>query len=643
MFVRWLLAWVLLGVWGLGVRAEPAPVLVHPGMGEVALVGHLAQLDDPSGQRDRASVAQDLAHWRPLAGSPSPGYTRAAVWLRLSLSLDAPAPSDWVLDLHNVQLGDVQLHYQDAQGHWVVQRTGRSLAYERWPLQGRTPAFRLPLQPGVQTVYLRLSGYYSLTTDLHLWSSATYPSHAQREALAFGGYFGLFGVALLLQLFFWALTREKLSPWYLQYTLVLLGSSLLNAGYPQNILGLSPSQAALAMNLFLGIAPVAMAHVTDAWLQLRVHLPRLRRLGLIGIYSLAIGTIGGALLGHYTTAAQLNQTAALGLVVCSVGIGLWCWRHQVAGSMPYVLVFGLVDVGVFVRLLRNLGGLPATFITDYALFIATGLHLVAMCFYLIYRYHRFQVSLQAERWARQEQQDFLRMVSHEFRTPLAIIDTTAQQLAVQPEALPERTRQRGLHIRDATQRLSRLLDDCLSLDRIDSPGTAFHPQTSEVYELLEEVTADWPLERIQLQLDTMPSTWVWDPALMRIALRNLLANADRHAPADRPIRLRVALQNHGGLRVDVEDDGPGIPADEQGQLFQRYFRGRGARHEPGAGLGLYIVARILKLHGGRVELHSHADAGCRFSLILPAPRRIPRPTCWAAWRSRRRLQATPDG
>lgn len=642
MFVRWLLALVLLGMWGVGVRAEPAPVLVRPGMDEVALAGHLAQLDDPSGQRSLDSVAQDLASWRSLPDAPNPGYTRAAIWLRLSLSLDASAVSDWVLDLHNVQLAEAQLHYQDAQGHWVVQRTGRSIAYERWPLQGRTPAFRLPLQPGVQTVYLRLSGYYSLSTDLHLWSPPAYLSHTMHEALAFGSYFGLFGVALLLQLFFWAMTQEQRSLWYLLYTLVLLGSSLLNAGYPQNILNLSPTQAALVLSLFLGVAPVAMAHVTDAWLQLRVHLPRLRRFGLLGIYGLAMGTAAGALLGQYTLAVQLNQAVGLGLVALSVGIGVWCWRHQVADAMPYVLVFGLVDAGVFVRLLRNLGGLPATFITDYALFIATGLHLLAMCFYLIYRYHRFQVSLQAERWARQEQQDFVRMVSHEFRTPLAIIDTTAQQLAAHPEATPERTQQRCQHIRNATQRLSRLLDDYLSLDRLDIPSPVFHPRPSDVYELLEEVTADWPLERIQLQLDSMPANWVWDPELMRIALRNLLANADRHAPTDRPIRLRVALQNDRGLQVDVEDDGPGIPADEQGQLFQRYFRGRGARHEPGAGLGLYIVARILKLHGGQVQLHSQPGAGCRFSLILPAPPRIPRPNSWAQWRARRRLQA-PGG
>jgi len=104
--------------------------------------------------------------------------------------------------------------------------------------------------------------------------------------------------------------------------------------------------------------------------------------------------------------------------------------------------------------------------------------------------------------------------------------------------------------------------------------------------------------------------------LLRIALRNLLANAVRHAPEGVPVQFHAQGRVDGGVDFAVADAGCGIPADELPRLFQKYFRGRGAQDKPGAGLGLYLVQRIARLHGGTVVVTSNA-AGSRFVLTVP--------------------------
>ncbi|MCJ9709801.1 ATP-binding protein, partial [Bordetella hinzii] len=108
-----------------------------------------------------------------------------------------------------------------------------------------------------------------------------------------------------------------------------------------------------------------------------------------------------------------------------------------------------------------------------------------------------------------------------------------------------------------------------------------------------------------------------DAGLLRIALRNLLANADRHCPAEAVIRVRLA-EGGGGLHIDIAHPGKPIAEADQGRLFQKYYRGQNAQARPGAGLGLYLVRSIAERLGGAVALVSAGgEAPICFRLSLP--------------------------
>lgn len=162
-----------------------------------------------------------------------------------------------------------------------------------------------------------------------------------------------------------------------------------------------------------------------------------------------------------------------------------------------------------------------------------------------------------------------------------------------------------------------LLDDYLSMDRLDSASQPIRPKPCDFYDILEESTSDWPLSRVRLSIKSLPSQFVCDPDLIRIALRNLLANADRHSPPEQPIDLEVWTTD-GVLHLTVRDQGEGIPPDELQRLFQKYFRGRASQGKPGAGLGLYLVHRIVTAHGGKIAVQSVQGHGTTFSLELPS-------------------------
>lgn len=167
-------------------------------------------------------------------------------------------------------------------------------------------------------------------------------------------------------------------------------------------------------------------------------------------------------------------------------------------------------------------------------------------------------------------------------------------------------------------RLNLLLDDYLSLDRMDSAQQAVRLRPCDFFEVIEEAASDWSLGRVRIHAQDLPPLFVCDQDLMRIVLRNLLANAVRHSPDDTAIDLDVRGQPDGSLRIRVEDRGKGIPADELPRMFQRYFRGRASQGKPGAGLGLHLVQRIVHGHSGTINVQSKAGQGSTFTITLPA-------------------------
>jgi signal transduction histidine kinase len=230
-------------------------------------------------------------------------------------------------------------------------------------------------------------------------------------------------------------------------------------------------------------------------------------------------------------------------------------------------------------------------------------------------------ALENEQRLTAQQRNFVSMTSHEFRTPLTIIDGHAQRLIKMCERLTSSdVAERGARIRSAVQRMTNIMDSLLGASRLLDGQAVYHPIQIDPHALLREACqAHREATRganITEDFADLPATMTGDRGLLFNAFSNLISNAIKYSPAGSPVEV-IARQESGCLVVQVRDRGIGIPARDRNRLFQRYFRGGNATGIAGTGVGLHLVAMIVTLHQGEVFAESLEGVGSTFFVRLP--------------------------
>lgn len=235
--------------------------------------------------------------------------------------------------------------------------------------------------------------------------------------------------------------------------------------------------------------------------------------------------------------------------------------------------------------------------------------------------HRRQLqrALFAERASLEQQRQFVATVSHEFRTPLAVIDGTAQQL-MRREWPAERRRERLDQIRTTIARLTDLMESVLHVARNDLPEPTLHLSHLSLSRLVAMALAEHrPLAPASRLVLVAPPQEVWidaDNAAIRHILDNILANALKYACGTGPVHVAVtALPTLA--TITVIDRGIGIPAGDRDRVFDRFGRASNVGTVPGTGLGLHIARELARAHGGDITVTSEPGLGAAFTLSLP--------------------------
>jgi len=231
-------------------------------------------------------------------------------------------------------------------------------------------------------------------------------------------------------------------------------------------------------------------------------------------------------------------------------------------------------------------------------------------------------ALQTEQELNDLKSRFMSMASHEFRTPLSAILSSAILIGKQNEPGKEFKRDRYVkQIKNNVRNLVVILDDFLSLSKLEEGEISCQPSEFNLRELLRSV-----LEEMETNLkvgqhfveDCEPNSYRLrqDPKLTRHVLANLLSNAIKYSPEGSVIEI-LLRQEGGKIALTVRDQGIGIPENEQGQIFNRFFRARNAENIQGTGLGLNIVKQYTELMGGCIEFSSKLGEGSTFVVKLP--------------------------
>jgi two-component system sensor histidine kinase CiaH len=234
-------------------------------------------------------------------------------------------------------------------------------------------------------------------------------------------------------------------------------------------------------------------------------------------------------------------------------------------------------------------------------------------------------SLTAQRIALRRQRDFAADASHELRTPLTVIRSSVDHLRRNAKQPVEKVGDALADIDAEVSHLTSMVEDLLLLARSDSGAVTLEHLPVELDDVASEAAAAMAAtaqaRNVRLVVDPEPAPAVGDPARLRQLVMILVDNAIRHSPTGGEVRIvvRAAAGAAGAppsMTLAVEDDGPGVRAEDAPHIFDRFWRAPGAP-DGGTGLGLAIARWIAEGHGGRITVTGRPEGGARFEVRIP--------------------------
>ncbi|HEX2607087.1 MAG TPA: PAS domain S-box protein [Flavisolibacter sp.] len=217
---------------------------------------------------------------------------------------------------------------------------------------------------------------------------------------------------------------------------------------------------------------------------------------------------------------------------------------------------------------------------------------------------------------------FVSMASHEFRTPLSAIlsSTSLVEHYLQPEQTEKRTKHLD-RIRSSVKNLTNILDEFLSLEKLEQGKVETHATTFDLKESIQDAIEDMEgmsKRRRQTILFQYEGEELisQDKKILKNVLLNLLSNAIKYSPDEKAIKINVQV-DPASVRISIRDEGIGIPKEAQQHLFEKFYRANNAVNIQGTGLGLNIVKRYMELLKGSIHFESEEGQGTVFHLLMP--------------------------
>ncbi|MBN9421905.1 MAG: hypothetical protein BGO63_15470 [Candidatus Accumulibacter sp. 66-26] len=667
-------------------RAADCPVPAPAGTGQTILSGDVVPaqslLRDTGGRLTLAEVASPAyaAAFVPLAGQLVAAPTSDVLWVRFCLppqADDAAGERPRWLRIGPPIIDRLTL-YRPGRGSYEASETGDHLPFagREWPYHQF--AFAIPPDTDVQRpFFLRIATASELNLRLDLWEEHAFRTLIGTDYALYGMYCGAMLLLITFSLVFWVWLRD---PLYLVYALNVIAGGilhLLNAGFAsQYLYPESPALNDRMLSLLTG--PLVAVHVL--FFSYLFAVRRNAPWAFPALILLAAVYFASSPLSFFVDWAHLRRLLRLlALPIGFLGVPLILflgWKDR--ERRLYVLAFVPWVVIAAAQSINRLGWIPGGPLLDYSQEAGSFIHLVLLPILLarralrsekekelaqelvlesLYRVERelearvdyrtteladanakleremrerlalqtqLEEALQTERQTLATQRQFVSMLSHEFRTPLAIIDTAAQRMGPaleqrQPDLLPKVGK-----IRRAVARQLNLLENCLAEDRLAASELALYLESVDLRDFLVRTYGGKALQGAQRLRLRLPETAEWvecDRHLIDVVLSNLVSNALKYSPEESPVTIRLLPDARPGqVLIRVEDEGRGVPPEEREHIFGKFLRGEGNQRISGAGLGLHLARELARRHGGDVVLEPDGTApGAAFTLILPRP------------------------
>lgn len=676
---RWmfLCIYLLIGATSLFTNTHASPTVdsVRPACKscEDNGVNNLMLLADPSGRKlieDVIKIEDKL--WVPSQSNVLKlNYSQMTSWVRINLRNDGPEAITRILEIDWPMLDYLDVYLVS---HGVIQQswnTGDQRPVESRPL--KTRSFAIPVEIAEKTsvtlmmrIALRNGVFDSI--PVRLWEPTKFLDHQNDLNLLLGLFFGA-GVGLLLFNALLAVAlQEKLFFYYVSYLSLFIlwqigyfgfGGLYLWPTHPawNNYMNLvAPGLVHLGATLF--VTHYLETNKNAPWLHWSIMTLTSFILVLAGfsaadVYGLNVPTENMFILYFASSCAVLVLYLLSGIIAL--------YRGQ-KNARYFLLGWSMLILGALIEEVSALpeGYIDRNILTENSLNIGVTLEFIFLALALGDRYRllrdekhaieqkalalatnyssqlerqvkertlemeemmvQVNNALEIERDSSHNQREFFHSISHELRTPIAIIDTIAQNLLLGTDADDQdRLKKRYENIAKSTLRLIRVFDELLDEDQIVTASRNLTIQPCDPRKLLQdaaEATAIFATDtQVRIENFFIPKTWDLDQALIKIVLRSLTDNAIKYTPSGGKVVLSGG-HRRGKIWFEVFNSGPGIDPDDLEHLFEKGYRGKNVGDKPGTGYGLALSKNAIEKHGGELKLSSIPGRGTRVRIWL---------------------------
>ena len=559
-----------------------------------------------------------------------------------------------VADDLQVYIGTVEDPESTSDFHLIS--TGSNRPYAGRPVQDPRLLVPVTLQPWPQTVYVRMQSRFATALSVTLLTEAKMLQSGLGRALLSGGFISVCFFVILINCSFWYWLRDFYYLLYALYALSMVFSELWQA----NLTFLLAPET--AHQLRLPVFGVSSFLYLTGGLWFAIDFLNIRKTSRLAFYLLLTMVAVGPVhlftayydLWHLSYLPLSIFTQILFLYPLGVIIYLAFWKSDLRAQI-YLLSFVPIMIAVALLIARGLDLIDNSQLIVDSTKIGSMVHLVVMTIGLGYRIRRaendrflaehralklaesstetanqlvkqrtreltstnarLEDALAAERQFARQQLQFIDMISHEYKTPLSVLRTNLNMLELSVQKglqLPEKLLER---MTVAVGRLKEIIEVGLHSERVEIRTFAMKMGPFTIDELISDavhVTGHmFPNRQVTYSADpqNLSLKLHGDIAMLKTALVNLLDNGLKYSPDDQPVTVGLdrSDDNPASILLSVSDRGNGIAEKDQPHIFDKYYRAHGNNSAQGAGLGLYLVKKIVEAHGGTVSLESSAS------------------------------------
>ncbi|OSQ47939.1 sensor histidine kinase [Thalassospira alkalitolerans] len=610
------------------------------------LIERLATQRPVNAPSDLVRMPQD--DFKPIIGAVGNGYTLDTVWYRMPIIVTEvsaePIDQKLYLEIAPTFLNTVDLTIVDASSLIPIwhNEVGDHIARDQAHIHGRKHIREWPrLATGKYWLVIGITTNSAQILTARIKSESVLIDENMQDTFLYGLYLGISLIGFLVYFTLGLLIRDRAILWYGFHILALFMLTAGISGYAHLLLSdfwilSSDALTGAGTALSIGTSVAMWSYI----IELDRHKPTLFRcLIAYAIITCLCGISATSDIYIYFTLGFFLPQIGVTLLILGYLLYLGGKNTDRRKYYLYVIALGVPAVASIIHLLMLLGLAPINTFTRNCYQVASLVHLFLLGIAMAYRTHeltrRRVAANRHSTWTNQladDQREFITMLSHEFRTPLAIIQRAAEMTSLHMQDAPDAVKNRISTIRVHASQLSELVNVFLTKDTLDSTNFVIAPKSTILAPFLSDFIKrrqrEFPNHDIGLT-DTGITIINIDRTLIERALSNLIENARKYAPKAY-VRIGFNHRSDGFVYIRVVDNGPGIPPDDLAMVSDAFYRGTTSGTTHGVGLGLHITNRIVAAHQGRMSVSVGEKGGTTILIRLPYDRTLTNNTIAAA-------------